>query len=81
MFVDDGPIIVPGAGINKDNLVQILEATGAKEFHGSASIKVASNMKFLNEKLSLGSGDTSEYSIKITSEESVRALCQLFKAR
>eukprot|EP00088_Acartia_fossae_P015961 TRINITY_DN18875_c0_g1_i2.p1 TRINITY_DN18875_c0_g1~~TRINITY_DN18875_c0_g1_i2.p1 ORF type:complete len:190 (-),score=30.84 TRINITY_DN18875_c0_g1_i2:99-614(-) len=81
MFKDDGPIIVPGAGINKDNLVQILEATGAKEFHGSASIKVASNMKFMNEKLSLGGGDCSEYSIKMTSVESVRALCQLFKKR
>lgn len=40
--------VMPGGGITVDNLPQIIETTGCTEFHGSASMKVDSNMTYRN---------------------------------
>ena len=34
-YAQDKIIIIPGGGVNKDNLVQVIKETGAKEVHGS----------------------------------------------
>ncbi|MBB1272160.1 copper homeostasis protein CutC [Psychromonas sp. SR45-3] len=34
-YAQDKIIIIPGGGVNKDNLVQVVKETGAKEVHGS----------------------------------------------
>lgn len=39
----DRIIIMPGAGVKRDNVSQILKETGAKEFHGSAKVHKGSN--------------------------------------
>lgn len=44
-------IIMPGSGINSENIVQIAESTGAKEFHSSASIFKNSEMEFINPEM------------------------------
>ncbi|MDP4286056.1 MAG: copper homeostasis protein CutC [Bacteroidota bacterium] len=41
-------IIMPGSGINGDNMITIAEGTGAKEFHSSASFFAESKMEFKN---------------------------------
>ena len=46
---DDRIIIMPGSGVNADNIMQIAESTGAVEFHSSASIFLNSEMKYVNE--------------------------------
>ena len=48
---DERIIIMPGSGINSENIIQIAESTGAKEFHSSASISIASKMEFANRGL------------------------------
>lgn len=48
----DGRIVVmPGSGVNSENIISIAEKTGAKEFHSSASISKESGMKFINGKM------------------------------
>uniref|UniRef100_A0A0K8TDL3 Copper homeostasis protein cutC homolog n=1 Tax=Lygus hesperus TaxID=30085 RepID=A0A0K8TDL3_LYGHE len=46
-LVNEGKItVMPGSGITVDNVGQILRCTGAKEFHGSAKVKVEKNGHF-----------------------------------
>ncbi len=48
----DGRIIImPGSGINAENIISIAETTGAKEFHSSASFSKNSEMKFTNPEM------------------------------
>jgi len=41
-------IIMPGSGINSQNIVSIAKITGAREFHSSASVSIQSKMEFVN---------------------------------
>lgn len=34
-YAQDSIIIIPGGGVNKNNLIQVIQKTGAKEVHGS----------------------------------------------
>jgi len=68
--------IMPGAGINEDNVVPILEMTGAKEFHVSASGSRPSKMKFRKEQVQMGSGG-SEYSIDIAEGKRIKRFREL----
>ncbi|MBC7868021.1 MAG: copper homeostasis protein CutC [Gloeobacteraceae cyanobacterium ES-bin-316] len=49
---DDRIIIMPGSGINANNILQIAWETGATEFHASARIFQESKMEFSNINLS-----------------------------
>ncbi|HTL09809.1 MAG TPA: copper homeostasis protein CutC [Chitinophagaceae bacterium] len=40
--------IMPGSGIRAANIIELAKKTGASEFHSSASIKMNSNMQFVN---------------------------------
>jgi copper homeostasis protein len=44
-------IIMPGSGVRAANISTIAEATGAAEFHSSASMKLPSQMQFTNEQM------------------------------
>ena len=52
---DDRIIIMPGSGINSENIMQLAETTGAVEFHSSARVNIKSRMEYndpdLNENL------------------------------
>ena len=48
---DDRIIIMPGAGVRSDNIVGLLEKTGASEFHTSARTKATSQMVFVNASM------------------------------
>lgn len=64
-------IVMPGAGINEENVLQILEQTGAREFHVSASGTRPSKMKFHKNQVQMGS-DEGEYTVDITDENRIR---------
>lgn len=57
-------IIMPGSGVNTENIIHIAESTGAAEFHSSASIFSSSKMEYLSdiagEKIGQITVDTSE---------------------
>jgi copper homeostasis protein len=42
-------IIMPGSGVNTENIIHIAESTGATEFHSSASLYSNSKMKYLGK--------------------------------
>ncbi len=73
-------IIMPGSGINEDNIAEIARETGATEFHLSARESIKSGMQYRNPNIKMG-GTTvviDEYAELITSakkvEETLRAL-------
>lgn len=48
----DGRIIImPGSGVNPENVISIAESTGAKEFHSSASFLKESKMEYINQQI------------------------------
>lgn len=51
---DDRIIIMPGCGVNEDNIAQIAALTHAREFHSSARHSIDSKMQYRNEKVSMG---------------------------
>jgi len=48
---EDRIIIMPGSGVNAENIISIAESTGAKEFHSSASIYTESKMNYTNQSM------------------------------
>jgi copper homeostasis protein len=44
-------IIMPGSGVRSNNITELAKHTGAKEFHSSARINIASHMNFINTNM------------------------------
>ncbi len=73
-------VISSGGGINERNLQRILEQTGCREFHSSASTTVQSDMKFRNTSINMGAAlSPPEFVNKITSTDRVRELIDISK--
>ena len=53
----DRIIIMPGCGVNEDNIAEIARLSGAREFHFSAREPVESGMLFRNPDVAMGSED------------------------
>ncbi|MFD2585277.1 copper homeostasis protein CutC [Pedobacter vanadiisoli] len=68
--------IMPGAGINETNIQQLIDKTGATQFHASAKEFVASKMTFRNNESKMGSIED-EYRYELTSVEKVKALTEI----
>ena len=67
-------IIMPGCGVRENNIAQIEQATGAKEFHTSARSTVYSQMIYRNENVPMGSAALgSEFEIQQTDSKKVAA--------
>ena len=70
-------IIMPGAGISASNIQTIIDQSGAREFHGSASRTCQSVMKYRNETISMGTGTSNEYTLKVTDQQAVSELAEI----
>ena len=72
--------IMPGAGINPQNILEIATKTGASVFHSSARVKVSSKMKFRNSETKMSTSDgekensDDEYQYEQTSEDLVKKM-------
>ncbi len=72
---DNNITIMPGAGININNIEQLISETGAKEFHFSGKKKYTSGMKYFNKNISMGnSNDIDEFSIFVSDKEIIKAV-------
>ena len=71
----DGRIIImPGCGVNPNNILQIAEETGASEFHFSGRSTYESGMIYRNPKVSMGGTvKIEEYEKDVTNPEIVKA--------
>ncbi|MDO5570768.1 MAG: copper homeostasis protein CutC [Bacteroidales bacterium] len=69
----DGRIIImPGCGINENNIKKIAQETGVTELHMSLRSNVEGGMEFRNPDLFMGNPDISEFSYDVTDESKVR---------
>ncbi len=69
-------IVMPGAGISKTNIAELIKTTDAKEFHASARHTSSSEMQFRNQKLNMG-GAADEFSHDLTDSQLVKELIDL----
>lgn len=73
--------VMAGAGINEDNVSEIVSATGAREIHFSAAVLTASQMNYQNPLITgMGSGDGHEYHVRTVSPEVVNRMKALAHA-
>lgn len=70
--------IMPGSGINPQNLFFIREKTGAETFHSSARVEVSSKMIFRNQNAKMGNVQD-EYIHEETSIQLVQQMVNLLK--
>lgn len=73
-------IIMPGGGVNRDNVREILQRTGAVEIHASASSLQPSGMTFRRGEVNMGTAGADEYSSRITDAEKVRGIINALQA-
>jgi copper homeostasis protein len=68
-------IIMPGSGINAQNIAAIARETGAKEFHLSARRPVESSMSYRNPNIKMGGGTAAidEYEQQVTHRQTVKS--------
>lgn len=69
-------VIMPGSGINENNIADLVHFTGATEIHASAKIRIDSPMQYHNEHILLnGAGE--EFTLEVTDSERVKAILVL----
>jgi len=71
---EDRIIIMPGAGVKSSNIEQLINQTGAREFHGSARRKIIEGVSYQNSAV-LDTGD-----IYIADEDEVRKIVEILKS-
>jgi copper homeostasis protein len=73
----DRIIVMPGCGIRPDNVISILENTGAQEVHIALEKELQSEMQFRKAEIPMGGVDGREYLRFVTHENDVRGLVQI----
>lgn len=73
----DRIIVMPGGGINEENIATIVQQSGVCEVHLSARGVVESTMRFRNERVNMGLPNLPEYQRKTTDADRVRTVVQL----
>ena len=71
--------IMPGSGVNVDNIKHIAEITGAKEIHLSARSFVPGKMKFRQPLVTMGGTVTiPDYELQLPDDKAIRDILKLF---
>jgi len=68
--------VMVGGGVRKENVAEILRATGAREVHAGLRSTTRSPMRFQNRKILFGPAALDEYDRVIVREEGVRDFVQ-----
>ncbi|MEM6343607.1 MAG: copper homeostasis protein CutC [Bacteroidota bacterium] len=66
--------IMPGGGLNAENVAQLVAETGVAEVHATGSHILPSEMEYRNEKIFMGVPGMPEYSLKQSSPENIKAI-------
>jgi len=73
-------IIMPGAGINKDNIRDMISITGAKEYHLTGASLQESKMNYRNPRVFMGGlPDIPEFERFVTDENRIRSIVSILK--
>ncbi|HKK60394.1 MAG TPA: copper homeostasis protein CutC [Salinivirga sp.] len=74
--------IMPGSGINAENISKLLAHTNAFEFHSSAKIFVQGNMQYQNQEVSMsGSSNPEEFNHISVDYEQIRAMLKVLNEK
>ncbi len=69
--------VMPGGGINENNIKQIVTRSGAKEIHFSARSEKHSLMRFRNLNCTMGTDSADEYTRRVTDGDRIRAMMRV----
>jgi len=72
-------IVMPGCGIRLDNVLSILETTGAQEVHIALDEETPSGMQFRKAEIPMGGVDGREYLRFVTANDAVRRVVEVLK--
>lgn len=73
-------IIMPGGGININNIGEVAKLTGASEFHLTGRKMKESEMEFRRAGIMMGgSAELSEYSWKVADVGTIAKICEILK--
>lgn len=72
-------VIMPGGGIKEYNIKEVIEATGAREYHLYLPKSLPSRMKFINKNIHLGKKDSPEFESVIVDAEKIRKVKEIMK--
>ena len=64
--------ILAGCGVNEQNIAQIAQTTGVREFHFSAREPFSSRMQYTNPAVYMGAKEADESAVLLTTERRVR---------
>ena len=74
----DRIIIMPGSGVNDTNLANLIDVTGAKEYHSSAVAYRKSTMEYVNPALkAMGSDGSHEFEVRTCDVEKIARMVQI----
>ncbi|MCY6356124.1 copper homeostasis protein CutC [Clostridium sp. ZS2-4] len=71
---EDNLIIMPGGGVNEENIEEIKNITGAREYHVSGRKKFESPMIHRNHKVVMGGAGLLEFERAIIDSERIKAI-------
>ncbi len=69
--------IMPGAGVNEENILELAAVTGAREFHSSGRRQLPSRMLFQRNQVTMGAWQAGEFSYAFVDEQRVRRMITL----
>lgn len=69
--------ILPGCGINSDNILKIIETTKAKEFHASAKKTIPSEMTFKNNSVKMSEKENNEINILTIDTDEIKKILSI----
>jgi len=72
-------VIMPGGGIKEHNIREVIEATGAGEYHLYLPKSLPSRMTFINTNIHMGRKDSPEYESVIVDAEKIRKVKEIMK--
>ena len=73
-------IIMPGSGVDENNITSLAKDSGAVEFHLTGRMSVESEMKFRQQGISMsGISGIDEYSRKVADTEKIKRIIEILK--
>lgn len=69
--------LMPGSGVNENNVADLVRFTGVTEVHSSARIHVSSKMEYKNDHIVMGDSVGDEYAVDVTGVDRVRSIIEM----
>lgn len=76
----DRIMVMPGAGINESNILELYRLTGAREFHASLRTRRQSGMTFRRGSVFMGDSTSPAYAYEVASPDRIRLMKQILSS-